>query len=460
MGGNILGLLLLRHEGRCGGSDFRDWVLYGKNLQQHEPEKRQEWKLSSTTRIQPSHSRSYQSYNTALDLCRDSRFLLAGSGGGTVSIYDFREKTPPPSSPTLLSHAYHPIQQAETVGGNSLSSVQWYHDTGIFLTASMGGSVLLWDTAAMTPVLESQPFQYEGSSNTSLSCMQISPFSLLAATGSRGSPKVKLVDLRSGASSHSLTSVGHKGGVTAVRWSPVNSHMLASCAGVIALWDIRRPRVPLAVLDSDHRPADAKLSTAYALDGAHWRPKKRKSGGRGVISAPSSSFSSTTRDTQTTATSAVFDPMGQHLVTVCEKRREVNVWDLRFQTAPVMLPRRFVDPNNGKPVDRGMEQPLLMTGTRKSDRTVWVTKGDNMHGYSLFDNADGRPDVVLKGHLGRIVAATTGGSDTTIITSARDRLTLVWERHKDKPLLSDLFSTDATVMGRKRRIDQDADSWC
>ena len=170
-----------------------------------------------------------------------------------------------------------------------MSSVQWYHDTGIFLTSSRSGSVLLWDTAAMAPVLESRPFRYEGSSAVSVSsaaasartsstsntvddnhqpnstttssvaCLQVSPFSLLAATGSPGSPKVKLVDLRSGASSHSLTPPhsNNGGGVTAVRWSPVHRHLLVGCGGggVVALWDIRHTQRPLTVLNGDHRPA-------------------------------------------------------------------------------------------------------------------------------------------------------------------------------------------------------------
>lgn len=65
-------------------------------------------------------------------------------------------------------------------------------------------------------------------------------------------PSVRLVDLRSGASTHSLT--GHGGGtVLSVAWSPRHEHILASGAsdGNVRFWDVRRSAANLGVLDME-----------------------------------------------------------------------------------------------------------------------------------------------------------------------------------------------------------------
>lgn len=62
---------------------------------------------------------------------------------------------------------------------------------------------------------------------------------------------MRLVDLRSGASTHSLA--GHSGSVLSVAWSPKDEHILASGGsdGVARLWDVRRSASSLGVLDMD-----------------------------------------------------------------------------------------------------------------------------------------------------------------------------------------------------------------
>lgn len=62
-------------------------------------------------------------------------------------------------------------------------------------------------------------------------------------------PAVRLIDLRSGSSTHSLA--GHYGAVLSVAWSPTLQNILASGGtdGKVRLWDIRKSSASLGVLD-------------------------------------------------------------------------------------------------------------------------------------------------------------------------------------------------------------------
>lgn len=62
---------------------------------------------------------------------------------------------------------------------------------------------------------------------------------------------VRLIDLRSGLSTHSLA--GHNGALLSVAWSPTVEHVLASGSidGTVRLWDIRKSSGSLGVLDME-----------------------------------------------------------------------------------------------------------------------------------------------------------------------------------------------------------------
>jgi len=65
-------------------------------------------------------------------------------------------------------------------------------------------------------------------------------------------PAVRLVDLRSGAATHSL--IGHGGGaVFSVAWSPKDEYILASAGvdGTVRFWDVRRSAGALGMLDME-----------------------------------------------------------------------------------------------------------------------------------------------------------------------------------------------------------------
>ena len=209
------------------------------------------------------------------------RFLITGSIDATVSIFDIskwgsgdnknnthhhhqQQQQHRQQQHRSSSSTYHPVARSQMVpavsnilevpNGHSSSTtyVQWYPtDTGVFLSGSSDGTILVWDTNQMKPVLRVLPFAGDDNidgdiSNASSSATWISAnlrttggadYHSLLVAGSWNHPQVKLIDIRSGASSHHL--VGHQAGVSCVQWSPTNSHILASGSldGNVLLWD-------------------------------------------------------------------------------------------------------------------------------------------------------------------------------------------------------------------------------
>jgi DNA excision repair protein ERCC-8 len=118
-------------------------------------------------------------------------------------------------------------------------------DSAAFLSSSYDHSLKLYSTETLTA---SASFDLESIVYTHA----LSPIAahLLVACATQH-PAVRLVDLRSGSSTHSLA--GHHGAVLSVAWSPTNEYILASgdTNGTTRLWDVRKSAGTIGLLDME-----------------------------------------------------------------------------------------------------------------------------------------------------------------------------------------------------------------
>lgn len=211
-----------REFGLCGKEKFARGVSRFFNVKQ----------LLQDPDIVSPHRKSISSLS--IDLT--GRFLLAGSADATVSIYDLskwgRSKLENHNNSNSGRPSYAPIAKSLKVPAetdilklpaghsSSITYTQWYPtDPGVFFSASSDGTILVWDTHKIKPVLRVQPFLNESATWLSAHLRTGGDHSLMVV-GSWFESEIKLVDIRSGASSHQL--VGH-GGISSIKVGFVSS---------------------------------------------------------------------------------------------------------------------------------------------------------------------------------------------------------------------------------------------
>lgn len=168
-----------------------------------------------------------------------------------------------------------------------------------FLSSSYDHTLKIYATETFTP---SASFDL----NSVVYSHALSPIAdhLLVACATQH-PAVRLVDLRSGASSHSLA--GHKGAVLSVAWAPHEEYVLASGGsdGTVRLWDIRRSAGSLGVMD---------LEDSVGIGGEDGLGKNARSRDRGKAHVGA-------------CNGVVWTDDGRFLVTAGHDER-VRVWDV------------------------------------------------------------------------------------------------------------------------------------
>lgn len=175
----------------------------------------------------------------------EGRYLLSGGADSSVAIWDLEATGTAPGEPIAHLPLGH-TARTSTTASLGINHVSYFpFDSMAFLTSGYDHHLKIFSSETLQASgkfdLGSTVYKHATSNVAS---------HLLVACGSQH-PAVRLVDLQSGASAHSLA--GHSGSVLTVEWHPKNENILASGAtdGSVRLWDIRRSASSLGVLDMD-----------------------------------------------------------------------------------------------------------------------------------------------------------------------------------------------------------------
>jgi DNA excision repair protein ERCC-8 len=227
----------------------------------------------------------------------EGRYLLSGGADSSVAIWDLEAQT----TGTEAGETILPLSAVNrTAEEHKLGITQlcfYPFDSLAFLTSSYDHTVKLYSSETLAPsaVFDLDSVVYN---------IAVSPIAshLLVACAAQ-TPNVRLVDLRSGANTHSLA--GHSGAILSTAWSPTREHILASGAtdGTVRFWDIRRSVGELGTLDLEDSIGIQKKSTSL-----YSRNSNRGQAHRGPVNG------------------IVWTEDGRHLVT-CGHDQRIRVWD-------------------------------------------------------------------------------------------------------------------------------------
>ncbi|KAL1591623.1 hypothetical protein SLS60_011873 [Paraconiothyrium brasiliense] len=346
----------------------------------------------------------------------EGRYLLSGGADSSIALWDLE------AQPTVAEgyQTYTPLTTvSKTAEEHKLGITQilfYPFDSLAFLTSSYDHTVKLYSSETLVP---SASFDLD----SVVYNIALSPIAshLLVACATQH-PTVRLVDLRSGASTHSLA--GHSGAILSTAWSPTREHILASGAtdGSVRLWDIRRSVSELGSLDmEDSIGVYAKPSASFMRNSVQGKAH------RGPVNG------------------IVWTDNGYHLVT-CGHDQRIRVWDTDSGANTLA--------NFGPMVKNSDLAPCipLLAPAEYSQPEKDILFYPNEHevlGYELFD---GRLLRRLRRPEQQRHVYDTGSKGQR---NAKDRITaLAWRAH-DVEMYS--AHADGTISAWTPRTEEDAD---
>jgi len=412
----------------------------------------------------------------------DSRYLLAGGSEGAVALYDLEGFRGPrvEISPSKFVSDRHAAAASESMplaatGGHThtVGSLEWFPiDSGIFISASNDGDVVVWDTNAFTPALTFSKEPGDMALDTSMSPVAASAsHASLVAVGCKHKC-VRLLDMGSGASA--LTLQGHKGSVRTVEWFPHSEHMLASGAddGVIRVWDVRKSGANACVYTLDMysqssscRRIRTPRGGAVPVKGKGRRSAKRRAVGGTDISV------SLVYAHSAPVTSLKFVSAGRYMISTgmdCSMR----LWKEECDTGNFANTFAHYDNIVNAQGLRGWGGSKL--AVCESETSVFgsmvyhpqcASGCSEIQPYAVHtsggENEKRKKPSVLRGHHGTVRSCVFRSSEDQLYSGAEDGLILMWEtkdemRDSSQAEAGQSANVDVPVSGQAA---QDMDAW-
>ncbi|KAL8672975.1 MAG: hypothetical protein Q9168_002608 [Polycauliona sp. 1 TL-2023] len=228
----------------------------------------------------------------------EGRYLISGGAEASIKIWDLTSAAN--TQQKFINRPAAVVKKSASSHQYGVTHLCFYpFDSMAFISSSYDHKLKVYSTETMTA---SATFDLE----SVIYSHSLSPIAdhLLVACATQHAA-VRLVDLRSGASTHSLA--GHRRSVLSVAWSPHNEYILASGGsdGTARLWDIRRSSNSLGVLD---------LEDSLGIIGEDGQGKNARDRNHGKAHTDA-------------VNGVVWTDDGQYLVTAGHDER-VRVWDM------------------------------------------------------------------------------------------------------------------------------------
>ncbi|KAJ2715129.1 hypothetical protein H4R19_001371 [Coemansia spiralis] len=368
--------------------------------------------LAESKRLARAHTAAVHSL--AIDAAHE-RYLLSAGADTSIQLYDL-DAGSNNSGASSGVRQIEPTQSIPAGAGHSriVSSVAWYPvDSGLFATASFDGTLCIWDAATMT---EACRFDLE----CRVYCQAMSPtgaHALVAAASEAA--HIRLGDLRTGAFAQTLP-IRQPGG-TAVAWSPVSPHILASgsAGGGLRLWDIRQ--------------AGGHLHDFGSGDGADAHP----GGVCGLL------FAADGRRLVSSGTDA-----------------GVRVWDIDEPQSPLAdIPSGCESDSRRYGALRRCELAIATApGDAASSSIVFCPNGDNT--VAAIDIAGGRRLPALDGHFAPTLCAAWRPGHAELYTGGADSNVLVWCAPARAAPSEDVAGLRADTWSESESDDVGAEVYC